>query len=166
MPQNIAIDDTLPLTVRRFLDLGGRVAMGRRREVLESVGVRHLLDQPLQRISGGEMQRVLLGRAVLRNPDLLVLDEPAQGLDVVGHRDKAESGGGGGEQRPGVVHRAIVVVRDPVKENPLAPRLVGPALLGIVGPTAENQEGHVTPFSHPTHEVEDPNRSAVDEGVD
>ncbi len=84
MPQSIAIDDTLPLTVRRFLDLGGRVAKGRHREALENVGVQRLLDQPLQRISGGEMQRVLLGRALLRDPQLLVLDEPAQGLDVVG----------------------------------------------------------------------------------
>ncbi len=90
MPQNIAIDDTLPLTVRRFLDLGGRVAKGRRLEVLDNVGVRRLLDQPLQRISGGEMQRVLLARALLREPELLVLDEPAQGLDVVGQADLYE----------------------------------------------------------------------------
>jgi zinc transport system ATP-binding protein len=90
MPQNVAIDDTLPLTVRRFLALGGRVAKGRRREVLENVGVRHLLDQPLQRISGGEMQRALLARALLREPELLVLDEPAQGLDVAGQADLYE----------------------------------------------------------------------------
>ncbi len=90
MPQSIAIDDTLPLTVRRFLDLGGRVAKGRRSEVLENVGVRPLLDQPLQRISGGEMQRVLLARALLREPELLVLDEPAQGLDVTGQADLYE----------------------------------------------------------------------------
>ncbi|NNE82701.1 MAG: zinc ABC transporter ATP-binding protein ZnuC [Alphaproteobacteria bacterium] len=90
MPQSIAIDDTLPLTVRRFLDLGGRVAKGRRREVLDNVGVQRLLDQPLQRISGGEMQRVLLARALLREPQLLVLDEPAQGLDVAGQADLYE----------------------------------------------------------------------------
>lgn len=90
MPQSIAIDDTLPLTVRRFLELGGRVAKGRRREVLENVGVSQLLDQPLQRISGGEMQRVLLARALLRDPELLVLDEPAQGLDVAGQADLYE----------------------------------------------------------------------------
>lgn len=90
MPQSIAIDDTLPLTVRRFLDLGGRVAKGRRGEVLDNVGVQRLLDQPLQRISGGEMQRVLLARALLRDPEFLVLDEPAQGLDVAGQADLYE----------------------------------------------------------------------------
>lgn len=90
MPQRVTIDDTLPLTVRRFLDLGGRVARGRRSEVLGNVGVGRLLDQPLQRISGGEMQRVLLARALLRDPELLVLDEPAQGLDVVGQADLYE----------------------------------------------------------------------------
>ncbi len=84
MPQRIAVDDTLPLTVRRFLSLGGRVAKGRRREVLDELGVSYLLDQPFQRVSGGEMQRVLLARAILRAPDLLVLDEPAQNLDVGG----------------------------------------------------------------------------------
>ena len=84
MPQRIAVDDTLPLTVRRFLSLGGRVARGRRRDVLDELGVRYLLDKPFQRVSGGEMQHVLLARAILRAPDLLVLDEPAQNLDVVG----------------------------------------------------------------------------------
>lgn len=87
MPQRIAVDSTLPLTVRRFLSLGGRVAPGRRRDVLDELGVGYLLDKPFQRVSGGEMQRVLLARAVLRAPDLLVLDEPAQNLDVGGQSE-------------------------------------------------------------------------------
>lgn len=90
MPQHVAIDDTLPLTVRRFLALGGRVVKGRRREVLRAVGIRLLLDHPLQQISGGEMQRVLLARALLREPELLVLDEPGQGLDVIGQAELYE----------------------------------------------------------------------------
>lgn len=84
MPQRITVDDTLPLTVRRFLSLAGRVPRGRRRGVLDQLGVRYLLDRPFQRLSGGEMQRILLARAILREPDLLVLDEPAQNLDVAG----------------------------------------------------------------------------------
>ncbi|MEK9660447.1 MAG: ATP-binding cassette domain-containing protein [Alphaproteobacteria bacterium] len=87
MPQRITVDSTLPLTVRRFLSLGGRVPAGQRRTVLDELGVGYLLDAPFQRISGGEMQRVLLARAVLRRPDLLVLDEPAQNLDVGGQSE-------------------------------------------------------------------------------
>ena len=87
MPQRIAVDATLPLTVRRFLSLGGPVAAGRRRDVLDELGIGYLLDKPFQRVSGGEMQRVLLARAVLRAPDLLVLDEPAQNLDVGGQSE-------------------------------------------------------------------------------
>jgi zinc transport system ATP-binding protein len=90
MPQRIAVDDTLPLTVRRFLSLGGRVAEVRRHAVLDELGVGYLLDKPFQRVSGGEMQRVLLARAVLREPDLLVLDEPAQNLDVGGQAELYE----------------------------------------------------------------------------
>jgi zinc transport system ATP-binding protein len=87
MPQRIAVDSTLPLTVRRFLSLGGRIATGHRRAVLDELGIAYLLDTPFQRVSGGETQRVLLARAVLREPDLLVLDEPAQNLDVGGQSE-------------------------------------------------------------------------------
>jgi zinc transport system ATP-binding protein len=84
MPQKLELDATLPLTVRRFLSLGGPVPLGQRREVLEEVGISALIDRPMRALSGGETQRVLLARALLRSPDLLVMDEPAQGLDIHG----------------------------------------------------------------------------------
>lgn len=84
MPQRVAIDGTLPLTVRRFLALGPRVPPARLREAAGEAGASALLDAPVQRVSGGEMQRVLLARALLGDPDVLVLDEPAQSLDAQG----------------------------------------------------------------------------------
>ncbi|MEE8275870.1 MAG: metal ABC transporter ATP-binding protein [Alphaproteobacteria bacterium] len=87
MPQHIAIEDTLPLTVDRFLMLAGRASRERRAVVLGEVGAAHLRAHPVQAVSGGEMQRVLLARALLRDPDLLVLDEPAQNVDVTGQSE-------------------------------------------------------------------------------
>jgi len=84
MPQKLHIDPVLPLTVRRFLTLAQRCPEQRLKQVLTEVGADHLLDSPMQTLSGGETQRVLLARAMLREPDLLILDEPVQGVDVAG----------------------------------------------------------------------------------
>lgn len=94
MPQRLAVDDTLPLTVRRFITLGTRAPRERVRAALAEVGAAHVLDAPVQAISGGELQRVLLARALLREPDLLVLDEPVQGVDLNGQYELYDLIGG------------------------------------------------------------------------
>lgn len=84
VPQRFSIDRNLPLTAERFLRLAGRHDPPVLRETLQEVGAAHLADADIGELSGGELQRVLLARAMLRAPDLLVLDEPTQGVDFSG----------------------------------------------------------------------------------
>lgn len=87
MPQKLHIEPTMPITVRRFLQLAQRDGTEPIGRLLEEVQVSHLMEHQLGSISGGEMQRVLLARALSQSPQLLVLDEPAQGVDVAGQAD-------------------------------------------------------------------------------
>jgi len=87
MPQKLHVDPTLPLSVLRFLRLVPGVDRAAALAALSEVGAEHVIDSPLQSVSGGEMQRVLLARALLRQPELLVLDEPVQGVDVAGQAE-------------------------------------------------------------------------------
>ncbi len=84
VPQKISIDWTLPLRVADFMVLTDDLNKGDINEALALTGVDHLIDKNLGNLSGGEFQRVLLARAISRKPELLVLDEPVQGVDFTG----------------------------------------------------------------------------------
>lgn len=84
VPQKVSIDWTLPLTVARFMRLTSPVAPATVAQAMAATGVGHLADAEVRLLSGGEFQRVLLARAIARKPDLLVLDEPVQGVDFTG----------------------------------------------------------------------------------
>ena len=87
MPQFLPVDETLPMTARRFLALSGVSDDVRIAKALADVGAGHLAGAQLRELSGGELRRVILARALLREPDLLVLDEPVQGVDVGGQSE-------------------------------------------------------------------------------
>ncbi len=84
VPQKISIDWTLPLRVKDFMTLTERLDNETITEALSLTGVIHLKEKNLSDLSGGEFQRVLLARAISKKPELLVLDEPVQGVDFTG----------------------------------------------------------------------------------
>lgn len=84
VPQKVAIDRALPLTVARLLTLTGRHSRALVSETLARVGIAHLAGAQVQDLSGGELQRALIARALIGRPNLLVLDEPVQGVDFTG----------------------------------------------------------------------------------
>lgn len=109
MPQKIQVDPTLPMTVERFLQLGLSVEQNPNKKTFkkrllwpflkddydttliqkttQELNIEDLLKTPIQKVSGGEMQRILLARALIRQPQLLVLDEPVQGVDLQGQTE-------------------------------------------------------------------------------
>lgn len=84
VPQKLAIDWTMPLTVRRLMTLTGPLKEAEIMASLEATGIPHLAGSEVRHLSGGEFQRALLARAIARKPDLMVLDEPVQGVDFAG----------------------------------------------------------------------------------
>ncbi len=98
VPQKITMPLVMPMRVSDFLALSVtcglfRAAKARRRHlaVLEELQIAGLYQAMIQSLSGGELQRVLLARALLKQPDLLILDEPAAGMDVIGQQTLYES---------------------------------------------------------------------------
>ncbi|WP_173975492.1 zinc ABC transporter ATP-binding protein ZnuC [Magnetospirillum sp. LM-5] len=88
VPQRLSIDPALPLSVRRFLAMAAPDSDASQWDrALEQVSAGHVLGRQVRDLSGGELQRVLLARALLRRPNLLVLDEPVAGVDMAGQAE-------------------------------------------------------------------------------
>ncbi len=83
-PQTFSPNPFIPISVIDFLSLNQKVETALTNEIIEITGIVGLLDSPLKKLSGGELQKVLLARALLNKPNVLILDEPAQNLDIDG----------------------------------------------------------------------------------
>lgn len=87
VPQKIHLDPNFPISVKRFLSLKAGATAEAIEAVMARLSITHLIKHNMQKLSGGEMQRVLLARAILNQPTLLVLDEPTQGVDITGQAE-------------------------------------------------------------------------------
>ena len=84
VPQKISIDWSLPLRVIDFMNLIEKFSINEITDALSMTGIKHLLYSDVRNLSGGEFQRLLMARAISKNPNFLVLDEPVQGVDYPG----------------------------------------------------------------------------------
>ena len=110
VPQRLHIDPALPVTVERFMRLGDRVRRQDCTTALDVAGVPGLLKQQMSQLSGGEFQRVLLARALINRPEILLPDEATQGLDQPrAARRHQRIISGGLSQRPRLLRRHVDV---------------------------------------------------------
>ena len=84
IPQRVNIDQTLPMTVQRFLNLTHKISKNECLSILRTAGVPDLLQNQMSNLSGGQFQKVLLARALQGSPDILIVDDASQGLDQAG----------------------------------------------------------------------------------
>ena len=83
-PQSFAANPYIPISIIDFLTLNQKLDREFTSQTCELTGIKDLLEMPLKNLSGGELQKVLLTRALLNKPNVLIMDEPAQNLDVDG----------------------------------------------------------------------------------
>ena len=87
VPQHLHLNSSMPISVKRMMSLTSRPSLNAIEAALDETGSRKLLESCMSDLSGGELRRVLLARALLRLPDLLILDEPVQGVDYIGEAE-------------------------------------------------------------------------------
>ncbi len=87
VPQHLHLNSNMPITVKRMMNLTGQSPRSAVEAALDETGSRKLLGARMSDLSGGELRRVLLARALLRQPDLLLLDEPVSGVDYIGEAE-------------------------------------------------------------------------------
>ena len=83
VPQSLHIDSTIPITVRRFLNLPVRVPISDLTEATKQTGINNLFDKQMTELSGGQFQRVLLARALINKPRILLMDEIFAAVDPI-----------------------------------------------------------------------------------